>query len=235
MVSQLAKDFRAARDAEHLRTSDTALRGYAQMLPRVCVVFKNMYGDEWDGTDPLAIVDMAKFKAALHQTKGSESMIFGNNSNGTGTPSAALHWFRKVAHVYSSFLVAKAEAPGCIQLTFSRNRQWFTWGAEWKVSTQRPYKRPREASSPEVHAPPTPGRQAASASTVGEPAGRPPQQPREGVHSQEQAHRELDFSPLGWPELHALCGYLGLEVGASGASKSDIATLIASKVGLNIG
>ena len=71
MISQLAMDFRAARDAEHGRTSDTALRGYAQMLPRVCVVFKKMYGDEWDGTDPLAIVDMAKFKAALHQTKGS--------------------------------------------------------------------------------------------------------------------------------------------------------------------
>eukprot|EP01044_Picomonas_judraskeda_P011369 COSAG03_NODE_1541_length_3905_cov_6.605360_3_plen_587_part_00 len=236
MISRLAMDFRAARDAEHGRTSDTALRGYAQMLPRVCVVFKKMYGDEWDGTDPLAIVDMAKFKAALHQTRGSESMIYGNNSNGTGTPSAALHWYRKVAHVYSSFLVTKGEAPGCIQLTFSRNGKWFTWVAEWKAGSDRACKRPRgeeeeeagegDALSSEVHAPSAPGRQAASASTVGQPANRP----RQRARSHEQPHRELDFSPLGWPELHALCGYLGLEVGASAASKSDIATLIASKV-----
>lgn len=94
MVAQLAEDFRAARDRDHLKTSDGALHGYAQMLPRVCAVFKKRFGDEWDGKDPLAIVDTPRLKAALRETKGSELSVYGNNSNGAGTPSAALHWYR---------------------------------------------------------------------------------------------------------------------------------------------
>ena len=57
-------------------------------------VAEERFGDEWDGKDPLAIVDTPRLKAALRETKGSELSVYGNNSNGAGTPSAALHWYR---------------------------------------------------------------------------------------------------------------------------------------------
>ena len=136
MVSCVATDFQQARNSERGRTSDNALSGYAKMFPRVCVVFKQKF-PEWDGRNALDIVDNASLKAALLATKGSESAIYGNNSNGAGTPSAALLWFRKVSTQYDEFVVSSL-ADGVIQLSFIRNGQRYTWAARWRVPPPLP-------------------------------------------------------------------------------------------------
>jgi hypothetical protein len=143
--------------------------------------------------------------------------------------------YRKVAHLYPCFLARKTETPDRIQLSFQRNGHLFSWQAEWKsASHDRVAKRPREAMS--LEAMPVPEWQAASAAVKTEEgySSNHQQLGKSPAHRDSQRRhplrRELDFSSLGWPELNALCGALGVDVGASSVSKVEVAALIAAKV-----
>jgi hypothetical protein len=135
-LCSLADDFRLIADDANLCLFQRAGLRYAQMLPRVCVVFKKNFPD-WDGQNALAILDDAHFKAALDATKGCEVGVYGNNSCGPGTPSSALGWFRKVAPEYQSFLVADG-TDGSVRLTFRRDGQRYEWVARWRDSPLPP-------------------------------------------------------------------------------------------------